>query len=438
MPIKLDDLSPYIIPPLLSFAIQLALAGLVLTRGLRRPENIRLAVVSFWWSLLAPIFIAHHIVTDEALLLKIERSVHFVYVFVTPVTLHFIHRVYGLSRLPLVLALGLVSAVFAYFTTTDAYFYGFYKFEWGTIARGGPAFDLFGLYTVLGLIYGLGVCFLQLRRETGQLARLKIKYITFSFLTVAALTLLNVPAIKGYNVYPVGNFLFIPLAFLIYGILRHRVLNPRFVFRITLPRLIFSSLILLPNYFVLRWLKPVLSALDPLLLLMLFVGTFLANLFYFQRVQPQIDRLFEKRRKSLVREFGEKKRDQYRISHIKGVDLDDLGVRLKSLMEEERAYCDEDLTLARLAAMLDLSTHQLSEYLNRHLQKSFYGYLNEYRIREAKALLKEDQRSVLDIALAVGYNSRSAFYRAFREETGMTPRRYAELDAEWKGKNNPG
>jgi AraC-like DNA-binding protein len=40
------------------------------------------------------------------------------------------------------------------------------------------------------------------------------------------------------------------------------------------------------------------------------------------------------------------------------------------------------------------------------------------------ALVADSSKTVLDIALAVGSNSKSAFNAAFRQQTGMTPREY--------------
>lgn len=433
MPIQLDNLSFFIIPPLLSLFIQLALIAIVLVKGGWKEVNLLLVLVSFWWTLLSPVFIAHHIITDENLLLEIERKVHILYVFVTPVTIHFIHRAYGLMRLPLTGVLVAVSCVFAYFTPTEYYFNGFYRFDWGYIARGGVALDMLGLYALGGTLYVLVLSYQQLMREQNPLRKLKIKYISFSFLVVAVMSLLNIPAIKGYDVYPVGNLIFIPLSILIYGILRHRLIEARFIIKVTIPRIVFSLLILIPNFALLFVLKPYLSGIDPILLCVMFLTWYLANYYYFQLVQPQIDRLFEIRKRELQREKIEEKREKYQISHINGVDLEEVGRKLTGLMEEERVFCDEDLTLSRLAEMVDLTSHQLSEYLNRHLNRNFYHYLNHYRINEAKSLLKEHERSVLDIALGVGFNSKSAFYRAFKDETGMTPKRFRELDQEWKG-----
>jgi len=51
--------------------------------------------------------------------------------------------------------------------------------------------------------------------------------------------------------------------------------------------------------------------------------------------------------------------------------------------------------------------------------------INQYRIKEAKKMLiEESERSVLSIAYAVGFNSKSSFYEAFSRFTGKTPVQY--------------
>ena len=75
-----------------------------------------------------------------------------------------------------------------------------------------------------------------------------------------------------------------------------------------------------------------------------------------------------------------------------------------------------------LARRLDLSSHQLSELLNRHIGTSFSRYLRARRIDDAKQLLVEQPRaSVLSIGLETGFRSQSTFYSAFKEETGQSP-----------------
>lgn len=118
-------------------------------------------------------------------------------------------------------------------------------------------------------------------------------------------------------------------------------------------------------------------------------------------------------------------RVRYRQSRLLGIDVQDFAERLESLMSEERIYADEDLTLGRLAQMLGLNSHQLSEILNNHLHKSFPHFISEYRVAAARQLLvSEPERSSLSIGMAVGFNSKSAFHRAFSKITGMPPQKY--------------
>jgi AraC-like DNA-binding protein len=53
---------------------------------------------------------------------------------------------------------------------------------------------------------------------------------------------------------------------------------------------------------------------------------------------------------------------------------------------------------------------------------NFYEFINNYRIKEAKEILKTDkEQTISDVFLAVGFNSKSVFNTFFKKNTGMTP-----------------
>lgn len=115
----------------------------------------------------------------------------------------------------------------------------------------------------------------------------------------------------------------------------------------------------------------------------------------------------------------------YERSLISGMDMEALKSRLDDLMNMDKVFCDEDLNLKRLADMLSLTPHQLSEFLNKHLDISFNYYINRLRIDEAAYLMKcQPERSITSICYSVGFNSKSAFYEAFTKFIGISPSRY--------------
>jgi len=99
--------------------------------------------------------------------------------------------------------------------------------------------------------------------------------------------------------------------------------------------------------------------------------------------------------------------------------------RLDRLMTVERIYRQEGLTIAVLAARLDLPEHRLRQVINEGLgHRNFNAFLNRYRIDEAKAALSDlSQRDVpvLTIAMDAGFQSIGPFNRAFKADTGLTP-----------------
>jgi AraC-like DNA-binding protein len=138
-------------------------------------------------------------------------------------------------------------------------------------------------------------------------------------------------------------------------------------------------------------------------------------IYWFSRLQPS----------ALLQVSHAIKEARYARSKLDGVNVNNILVRLDELMRKESYFADEDLRLAGLAEAVGLSSHQLSELLNTHYQQSFSGFVNHHRIEEACRLLREEeQRSILSIAMAVGFNSKSAFHRIFRQLKGQSPGDY--------------
>lgn len=98
-----------------------------------------------------------------------------------------------------------------------------------------------------------------------------------------------------------------------------------------------------------------------------------------------------------------------------------LGGELQTMMAEKKLYQQPELTLSQLAQSLGVSNHQLSQLLNETFNKSFYQYVNELRVEQAKKLLLSENMAIVDIAQTAGFNSKPSFYKAFKSSTGLTP-----------------
>jgi AraC-like DNA-binding protein/uncharacterized membrane protein SirB2 len=115
----------------------------------------------------------------------------------------------------------------------------------------------------------------------------------------------------------------------------------------------------------------------------------------------------------------------YSVSTLKNMDSNALELQLRKLMEVDKLYVLESLSLSSLSEQMEINTHQLSELINTRFNKSFSQLIREYRVSEAKRLLIEEPKSsVLSISLSTGFTSQSNFYTAFREITGMAPGNY--------------
>ncbi len=121
----------------------------------------------------------------------------------------------------------------------------------------------------------------------------------------------------------------------------------------------------------------------------------------------------------------EERQQKYKRSLIQGLNKEKIISRLQELMEDEKIYQQYELKLDAVAAMLLVTPHQLSEFINDYLGMNFSGYVNTYRVKEAKELLiRNPERSILSIGMEVGFGSKQSFNKIFKQNTGITPSEY--------------
>jgi len=84
----------------------------------------------------------------------------------------------------------------------------------------------------------------------------------------------------------------------------------------------------------------------------------------------------------------------------------------------------KNITLQDVADHVHLNAAYFSSVFKRSSGFSFKEYLNMVRIEESKRLLSNTDYSIIDIAVATGFEDQSYFARVFKRYTGLTPRQY--------------
>ena len=115
---------------------------------------------------------------------------------------------------------------------------------------------------------------------------------------------------------------------------------------------------------------------------------------------------------------------RYSKSTIDRASAERLLAAIDRALSVDRLFADPDLTLSRLAAVVESTSHHVSEVLNRHGRVTFHDLLSRRRVEDVKAQLLEPANAkytIEGIGASAGFGSRSALYGAFRRLEGMTP-----------------
>ena len=121
---------------------------------------------------------------------------------------------------------------------------------------------------------------------------------------------------------------------------------------------------------------------------------------------------------SIISTTNHEKRSSYRKQQV---DI------VKAVNEYISTQFMKRITIDSLSDQFDIPTSTLKRCFKGVYGTTIHHYLKECRINAAKRLLQESDRSVLEIANAVGYENGSKFTSAFKEATGLTPSAYRKV-----------
>ncbi len=110
-------------------------------------------------------------------------------------------------------------------------------------------------------------------------------------------------------------------------------------------------------------------------------------------------------------------------NYFKPGGKNDLEERIHEMITEKQVYLDPELNVEGLAKMLNIPKNMLSQFFSSK-GESFRSYINKHRIDHFLSLIeqgKQEQHSLLGLALESGFNSKASFNRVFKATKGKTP-----------------
>ena len=101
-----------------------------------------------------------------------------------------------------------------------------------------------------------------------------------------------------------------------------------------------------------------------------------------------------------------------------------IDYRIIEVIEFIESNLQNELELSDIAELVGLSPSRVRHIFTAAVGLSPMRYMRLRRLQKAKVLLEETLLSVKEIMVKVGLNDASHFVRDFRNEYGLTPKRY--------------
>lgn len=118
---------------------------------------------------------------------------------------------------------------------------------------------------------------------------------------------------------------------------------------------------------------------------------------------------------------------KYKSSSLSEGEMNELFNDINTLFEVEKIYLESQLKIQTLSERLGVTTHRISQTINTKAGKSFYDYVNDFRVAHLKALLsipKNQKYTILALGIESGFNSKATLNRTFKQHIGISPKQF--------------
>lgn len=118
---------------------------------------------------------------------------------------------------------------------------------------------------------------------------------------------------------------------------------------------------------------------------------------------------------------------KYASSSLNRSSYDKTILEISRVIREKQLFKQNDFSLQLLSDELNSNSSYISQIINHGLGIRFNDYINRFRVEEAKVQLlssKNKHLTIEAISEQCGFKSKSTFFRAFKKETGLTPKQF--------------
>lgn len=98
--------------------------------------------------------------------------------------------------------------------------------------------------------------------------------------------------------------------------------------------------------------------------------------------------------------------------------------KLKTALAYIHEHLDQTLSLAEMAAVVQMSPHYFASLFKQSTGLAPYQYVTQCRIERAKQLLMQPELTIVEVCHQIGFQNQSHFTKVFREHTATTPKAY--------------
>ena len=118
------------------------------------------------------------------------------------------------------------------------------------------------------------------------------------------------------------------------------------------------------------------------------------------------------------------------IETLKEINLPDLEAwksKIHLLISDGNLYQNPELSLSEISNILKTNTSIISKTINQGFNMNFNDFINNYRVEAVTAMFAKNEHkksTLLGIAFDCGFNSKATFNRAFKKNTGLTPKEF--------------